>query len=102
VRRSPTWPFLTAHRDPLLHPAMLHLAFQRPSENGRAILGFAPVTGGSISFRGQVISDLSRARRRELAREIQAVFQDSYSSLNPSMTIEDILVEPLVAVGSDR
>ena len=66
---------------------------------GRAILGLAPVTDGTITFRGEPISNISRARRRKVARDIQVVFQDPYSSLNPSMAIEDILVEPLVATG---
>ncbi|MEU0649574.1 ABC transporter ATP-binding protein [Streptomyces umbrinus] len=67
---------------------------------GRAVLGLAPVTAGSITFRGETISNISRARRRKVAREIQVIFQDPYSSLNPSMQVEDILVEPLVATGS--
>jgi ABC-type glutathione transport system ATPase component len=66
---------------------------------GRAILGLAPVTGGAITFRGETISNVSRKLRRELATDIQVVFQDPYSSLNPSMTIETILVEPLIAAG---
>ena len=66
---------------------------------GRAILGLAPVTEGTISFRGQEISNISRARRRQVARDIQVIFQDPYSSLNPSMTVESILVEPLRAAG---
>jgi ABC-type glutathione transport system ATPase component len=67
---------------------------------GRAVLGLAPVTAGSITFRGETISNISRARRRKVARDIQVIFQDPYSSLNPSMQVEDILVEPLVATGS--
>jgi peptide/nickel transport system ATP-binding protein len=66
---------------------------------GRAILGLAPVTGGSISFRGQQIDNIPRSRRRQVARDIQVIFQDPYSSLNPSMTVESILVEPLRAAG---
>ena len=66
---------------------------------GRAILGLAPVTAGSISFRGETISNVPRSRRRKLASDIQVVFQDPYSSLNPSMTVESILVEPLAAAG---
>lgn len=66
---------------------------------GRAILGLAPVTEGTITFRGQEISNISRARRRQVARDIQVIFQDPYSSLNPSMTVESILVEPLRAAG---
>jgi ABC-type oligopeptide transport system ATPase subunit len=66
---------------------------------GRAILGLAPVTAGSVTFRGEGISNIPRARRRKVARAIQVVFQDPYSSLNPAMTVEDILVEPLAATG---
>jgi ABC-type glutathione transport system ATPase component len=66
---------------------------------GRAVLGLAPVSGGAISFRGETISNVPRGRRRKLAHDIQVVFQDPYSSLNPSMTIEDILVEPMAAAG---
>lgn len=67
---------------------------------GRAILGLAPVTRGSIKFRGDTISNISRSQRRKVARGIQVVFQDPYSSLNPSMTVEDILVEPMAAAGA--
>lgn len=63
---------------------------------GRAVLGLAPVTAGSIQFNGQEIAQASRAERRELSRDIQVVFQDPYSSLNPSMSIEQILAEPLL------
>jgi ABC-type glutathione transport system ATPase component len=63
---------------------------------GRAMLGLAPVTGGSIHFNGRDIAHASASERRELAKDIQVVFQDPYSSLNPSMTIEDILTEPLL------
>jgi len=66
---------------------------------GRAILGLAPVSEGQIRFRGEVISNISRSRRRSVASDIQVVFQDPYSSLNPSMTVESILVEPLLAAG---
>ncbi len=66
---------------------------------GRAVLGLAPVSGGSIHFDGQDISHLGRRERRKLAKDIQVVFQDPYSSLNPSMTIEQILAEPLTANG---
>lgn len=67
---------------------------------GRAILGLAPVTGGTITFRDQTISNIPRAARRKIARDIQVVFQDPYSSLNPAMSVEDILVEPIAAAGA--
>ncbi|OAH49401.1 ATP-binding cassette domain-containing protein [Microbacterium oleivorans] len=69
---------------------------------GRAALGLAPVTGGTITYDGRDISHLSRRQRRSLTSEIQVVFQDPYSSLNPSMTIEEILTEPLTAAGVAR
>ncbi|TDO52922.1 peptide/nickel transport system ATP-binding protein [Kribbella sp. VKM Ac-2571] len=64
---------------------------------GRAILGLVPVGSGSIRFDGRELVGMSRRERRGLSDDIQVVFQDPYSSLNPSMTVEDILVEPLVA-----
>jgi peptide/nickel transport system ATP-binding protein len=66
---------------------------------GRAVLGLAPVTGGSIVYDGHDMSLLKRRERRDLASEIQVVFQDPYSSLNPSLTIEQILAEPLTTRG---
>jgi peptide/nickel transport system ATP-binding protein len=66
---------------------------------GRAILGLAPVTGGSIDYRGRDIAHLARRERRALASELQVVFQDPYNSLNPAMEIADILSEPLRARG---
>ncbi|RWZ50819.1 ABC transporter ATP-binding protein [Labedella phragmitis] len=66
---------------------------------GRAVLGLAPVESGSIRFDGREISGLSRRERRALSSDIQVVFQDPYSSLNPSMTIGSILSEPLSARG---
>ena len=66
---------------------------------GRALLGLAPVTGGRVVFDGQDIAKLSRAERRRRAKDLQVVFQDPYSSLNPAMTIEDILTEPLLVSG---
>lgn len=63
---------------------------------GRAVLGLAPVTSGSITLNGQEIAHASRQERKSLARDIQVVFQDPYSSLNPSMSIEQILAEPLL------
>ncbi|SIT89939.1 ATP-binding cassette domain-containing protein [Microbacterium sp. RU33B] len=66
---------------------------------GRAALGLAPVTEGTIRYDGRDISHLGRSARRALSSEIQVVFQDPYSSLNPSMTIEQILAEPLTVTG---
>ncbi|MDN3496825.1 ATP-binding cassette domain-containing protein [Planococcus sp. APC 4015] len=66
---------------------------------GRAALGLAPVTEGTIRFDGKDISHISRRERKKLSADLQVVFQDPYSSLNPSMTIEQILAEPLTVAG---
>ena len=58
---------------------------------GRAVLGLVPVASGTIRFRGQDITGLSRRDRVALAARLQVVFQDPDSSLNPART-----------VGSDR
>jgi ABC-type glutathione transport system ATPase component len=69
---------------------------------GRAVLGLAPITGGEIRYQGQPISGLGKRERRELAKDIQVVFQDPYTSLNPAMTVLDILAEPLLVTGVSR
>ena len=66
---------------------------------GRAVLGLAEVSSGSIRYLGQEITKLGRAGRRALSREIQVVFQDPYTSLNAMMSVGDILVEPLLVQG---
>lgn len=66
---------------------------------GRAILGLIPVHSGDIRFLGTSIGRAGRAERRRISRNLQVVFQDPYSSLNPVMTVEDILVEPLMVHG---
>jgi ABC-type glutathione transport system ATPase component len=62
---------------------------------GRAVLGQVPVTAGSISWEGANITRLPLNRRRGFAKDIQVVFQDPYSSLNPTKTIGASLVEAL-------
>ena len=69
---------------------------------GRAVLGLVPTSGGTVTFDGRDITHLTGRRRRALARDIQVVFQDPYSSLNPSLTVGDILSEPLVVQGVSR
>jgi oligopeptide/dipeptide ABC transporter ATP-binding protein len=62
---------------------------------GRAILGLAPIAGGSICFDGEDITRAPYKRRRALSAELQVVFQDPYSSLNPARTIAQTLAETL-------
>ncbi|KAA9089099.1 ATP-binding cassette domain-containing protein [Microbacterium radiodurans] len=67
---------------------------------GRAVLGLVKASGGSIRFRDEDITHATPKRRRELARQIQVIFQDPYSSLNPALTVGDILSEPLIVQGA--
>ena len=69
---------------------------------GRAVLGLAPVTSGTVRYDGKVISGLGAKERRALSSDIQVVFQDPYTSLNPAMTVNDILSEPLRVAGTPR
>ncbi|WP_305775670.1 ATP-binding cassette domain-containing protein [Pseudarthrobacter sp. NIBRBAC000502772] len=69
---------------------------------GRAVLGLAPVSGGKITFEGQDISHATRKQRRVLSRDMQVVFQDPYTSLNPALEIGDILAEPLGVQGMEQ
>ena len=69
---------------------------------GKAVLGLAPVAGGTVGFDGRDITHAQGAERRALASDIQVVFQDPYGSLDPAMTVGDILAEPLTASGTGR
>ncbi|MCV6585292.1 MAG: ATP-binding cassette domain-containing protein [Marinibacterium sp.] len=66
------------------------------STTGNAVLGLAPVTGGRILFDGQDLSRLSRDQRQQVWRDMQVVFQDPVSALNPRRTIAQSIAEPLV------
>ncbi len=62
---------------------------------GRLLLRLLESTSGNVWFAGENISNLSAAALRARRRDMQIIFQDPYSSLNPRMTIEQTLVEPL-------
>ena len=61
---------------------------------GRLVLALLPPTRGRIVFAGEDLAQVSRPRLKELRREVQIIFQDPYSSLNPRMTVGQILEEP--------
>jgi len=65
------------------------------STTGKLILKLIEPTAGTVLWRGQRIDRLSARAMRPLRRELQAVFQDPYSSLNPRMRAEDIVGEPI-------
>lgn len=62
---------------------------------GRAILRLIEPTSGKIIFKGKDITHVSKSEMRALRRQMQIIFQDPYASLNPRMTVEQILGEPL-------
>ncbi len=65
------------------------------STTGKLILRLQDPTAGRILWRGRPIEALSQAEMRPVRRELQAVFQDPYSSLNPRIRAADIVAEPL-------
>jgi peptide/nickel transport system ATP-binding protein/oligopeptide transport system ATP-binding protein len=66
------------------------------STTGRCILRLIEPTSGEVCFRGENILQFSAERMRMARRDMQIVFQDPYSSLNPRMRVGDIVEEPLV------
>jgi oligopeptide/dipeptide ABC transporter ATP-binding protein len=66
---------------------------------GRAILGLSPIKHGSISFAGADVTQAGYRQRRALSADLQVVFQDPFSSLNPTRTIGQTLGEMLRVLG---
>ncbi|MCZ1004099.1 ATP-binding cassette domain-containing protein [Streptomyces mirabilis] len=121
---APTQPLLSAHGIVLDHPQglrrkptrVLHgvdidiaegetLGLVGESGSGKTslaniVLGFRPPTEGHIRFRGRDITGAGRHERRALSSEIQAVFQDPYSSLNPTRRVGSSIAEPLLSQSS--
>jgi oligopeptide transport system ATP-binding protein len=65
------------------------------STTGYCVLQLLRPTSGSVRFRGKELTRLRGEELRRMRREVQVVFQDPYSSLNPRMTVGDIVGEPL-------
>ncbi|HHT73842.1 MAG TPA: dipeptide ABC transporter ATP-binding protein [Firmicutes bacterium] len=73
---------------------------------GRVILRLIEPTSGEVRFEGKDVPSLSKEELRELRKDMQIIFQDPYASLNPRMTVGDIIGEPLhihgLAKGKER
>ena len=63
---------------------------------GRTILRLTPATDGQILYEGQDILKWNAHKLRQLRKEMQIIFQDPYSSLNPRRTVSELIAEPLV------
>jgi ABC-type oligopeptide transport system ATPase subunit len=74
------------------------------STTGYCVLQLLRPSSGSIRFMGKELTELKREELRRMRREMQIVFQDPYASLDPRMTVGNIVAEPLVVhgVGSKR
>ncbi|ADO77590.1 ABC transporter ATP-binding protein [Halanaerobium praevalens] len=65
------------------------------STTGRTILRLLEATAGEVVFEGKNVMDLDKKSMRAIRRDMQIIFQDPYASLNPRMTVADIVGEPL-------
>lgn len=104
-------------RKKILFPAVEHLSFRLQrgktlalvGESGcgkttttRALLRLIDVSGGEIEYRGQNILSLRRKALREYRKKVQIIFQDPFSSMNPRMTVGEIIAEGMYAQGMKR
>jgi oligopeptide/dipeptide ABC transporter ATP-binding protein len=73
---------------------------------GLAVLRLIEPTGGKVSFQGVDISQRDKSQLRSLKREMQIIFQDPYSSLNPRLTVNQIISDPMeihgISPGKER
>ena len=69
------------------------------STTGRLVLRLMDPTAGSVRFKGEEIAGLDKHALRRLRRHMQIIFQDPYASLNPRMTVGEILAEPMAVHG---
>lgn len=76
------------------------------STTGLLVLRLLEMTSGQVSFEGQDLGKMNKQELREFRRHAQIIFQDPYASLNPRMSVGEIIAEPLMlhklASGSDR
>ncbi len=66
------------------------------STAGRALLGAVKPTAGQVFFNGEDVTDLSRQRWRAMRKQVQMIFQDPYSALNPKLKVGESIAEPFL------
>lgn len=72
---------------------------------GRCIIHLLEPTDGKIFFEGEDITDISGVKLKESRKDMQMIFQDPFSSINPRMTVKSIIIEPMIIhdmYGGDR
>jgi oligopeptide transport system ATP-binding protein len=69
---------------------------------GKALLRLTEITSGQVDFRGKDLANLSKSAMREERKNVQMIFQDPYASLNPRMTVGQIIGEPIKTFGLAR
>jgi len=69
---------------------------------GRALLRLIEPTSGKIIYKNSNITDLSKNELTDLRKDVQLIFQDPYSSLNPRLTIGDAIAEPMKITGIEN
>lgn len=73
---------------------------------GRTLLGIYEPTSGEVYYRGKRIDNIKGSKRQELKKDMQIIFQDPYASLNPRMTVGDIIAEGIdifnICTGEER
>ena len=65
------------------------------STTGRTLLRLIEPTSGSIFFQGKDITNVSKKELKELRKDMQIIFQDPFSSLDPRMTVSELIAEPI-------
>ena len=62
---------------------------------GRVMIRLLPATSGEVLYKGENILSYNSVRMKEMRKNVQIIFQDPYASLNPRMTVSEIIAEPL-------
>jgi peptide/nickel transport system ATP-binding protein len=69
---------------------------------GRVLMGLYTATGGEVLYNGESIFDRRGKKKKHIYRETQMIFQDPFTSLNPRLSISDLIAEPLLVQGKIR
>ena len=62
---------------------------------GRTVLGLIDATDGQVIFKGEDVTRAKGKQRKELRKQMQIIFQDPFSSLNPRMCVQELIADPL-------